>query len=94
VLRALCVGLCAWVSWPVGDEAANPDATSVGAFRRVRLHTPERVPLPPASGRVVAAAIGYCFSLIATEDGTLFVFGFNDKGMSERLVSWGGVYRH
>ena len=62
------------------DDAQQAEVSTVGTFRRVRLSTPELVPLPAECGPVVDAAIGYCFYMIATADGTLHVFGFNDKG--------------
>jgi len=57
----------------------HADVNTVGAFRRVRLSVPEQVALPEGA-RVVDVAVGYCFYLIATADGALYTFGFNDKG--------------
>ena len=76
------------------DDPLQAEVSTVGAYRRVRIATPELVLLPPTSGRVVDVAIGYCFFLVITDLGKLLVFGFNDKGAAPFLPPGLGPWPH
>jgi len=62
------------------DEITHDeDVETVAAFRRRSFLLPEVLEVEEGK-RVVDVAAGYCFYLVITEDGSVYSFGFNDKG--------------
>jgi hypothetical protein len=60
----------------VPEEDAGVQA-SIVSFKRVIIDTPQPVLCPE---RVRSVAGGYSFTIVISESGKLFSFGFNDKG--------------